>query len=447
MAKKKVIAVCIALLILAMAIFAIYQLTSSTVDVTDCTEERAPANWTVVLYFAGDNNLADFKQFLFNLHCLEKVGSTDQVHFISLIDRNQDGDSQVFYVEEGNLTEINLTEVNGNWTDEVNMGDPDVLVDFTSYCIDNYPARYYDVKLANHGGGWRGVCWDDTSGGDMLDLPELEDAFTRISEKLGRKVDMVSTEACLVGMAEFAYQLRNVADFYVGSEAYSFGGEEYDDKDDVEGNWIYDRVYGRLKDDPGMTPEEFGNAVIEEFNPYGPWSAPPFIPKTQSSDTLAVYNLSHMDDLKVAVDTLAKKLVDKVSGLGAMVNREAVTKAVGQSDTPESMNTESFSGMLDFIGISVYTNYDLYDFCNRLQQSVILNVDTEAQAVKDCVEQVITAEYHGTNSGEGEHPDAHGIAIYLPYRNTEYNAAYEEIAWAKDTQWDEFFKEYWILPG
>lgn len=447
MGRKKIIAVVIVIIVLAVAVFAISRVARENNVTPSSNSSVVEANWTVVLYFAGDNNLGEVKQFLFNLHCLEKVGSTQQVHFISLIDRYENGDTQVFYVEKDNLTEIPLADVNANWTDEVNMGDPDVLVDFTSYCIDNYPAKHYDVKLANHGGGWRGICWDDTSGGDNLDLLELEDAFTRIDAKLGRKLDMISTEACLVGMAEFAYQLRNVADFYVGSEAYSFGGEEYDDKPDVIGNWVYDKVYGRLVEDPGMTPEEFGDAIIEEFNPYGPWSAPPSIPKTQSSDTLAVYNLSNMDNLTAAVDALASKLLGKVSGIGSLVNREAVTRAIGQADTPESMNTESFSGMLDFIGISVYTNYDLYDFCSRLKQTLLLNVDAEAQAVMDNIEQVITAEYHGTNSADGEHPDAHGIAIYIPYRNTEYNSNYEKIAWAQDTQWDEFFKAYWIVPA
>jgi hypothetical protein len=41
---------------------------------------------------------------------------------------------------------------------------------------------------------------------------------------------------------------------------------------------------------------------------------------------------------------------------------------------------------------------------------------------------------------DGGHPDAHGVSIYIPYRSSEYNPAYEEIQFAQDTEWDEFLK-------
>jgi hypothetical protein len=41
---------------------------------------------------------------------------------------------------------------------------------------------------------------------------------------------------------------------------------------------------------------------------------------------------------------------------------------------------------------------------------------------------------------DGGHPDAHGVSIYIPYRSDSYRSEYEEIKFAKDTQWDEFLK-------
>ncbi len=443
MVPKRILTVLvIAILVLAGAIVA-YR----TVRTPPGAGEEGPrpmADWTVMFYFDGDNNLGEYKQFLFNLECLKKVGSTDRVHLVVLIDRQHDGDTKVHYVEEGNTTEIPLSEVNANWTDEVNVGDPATLVSFVRYCATHYPAHHYNLKLSDHGGGWRGICWDDTNGEDHLDLPELETALTEIDAIIGGKLDILSTEACLVGMAEFAYQISDLAHYYVGSEAYSFGGEMYDDGTIVVGNWVYDRVYGRLVEDPSLSPEAFARVMIEEFNTYGPWSAPPAIPKTQSSDTLSVFNLTHLAMLGDTVDALAEALLAQVTGPGGRLFREAFINAVGISETPEEMHTESFSGMLDFIGISSYTNYDLYDLCVRLSESALLGVDGEAAAVMEAVERVIVIEHHGTDASKGEHPDAHGVAIYLPYRNTEYNANYEQIAFAKDTQWDELFVAIWL---
>ncbi len=93
---------------------------------------------------------------------METVGSTADVQIIVQFDRSPRYD-----------------ESNGNWTDtrryrvvqdlnsttisspvvqnigEVNMGDPQSLVDFVQWAKQNYPADHYCLVLWDHGGGWK----------------------------------------------------------------------------------------------------------------------------------------------------------------------------------------------------------------------------------------------------------------------------------------------------
>ena len=130
---------------------------------------------------------------------------------------------------------------------------------FVKWAADNYPADRYALILWNHGSGWwedaksraagpaakkprrhlfrqpsairpagtpqhsapqahRSICYDDTSGGDALDNRELKVVLTGICALLGKKIDLLGMDACLMNMVEVAYQLRDSVNVIVGSE-------------------------------------------------------------------------------------------------------------------------------------------------------------------------------------------------------------------------------------
>ena len=41
--------------------------------------------------------------------------------------------------------------------------------------------------------------------------------------------------------------------------------------------------------------------------------------------------------------------------------------------------------------------------------------------------------------GSGRDAASHGLAIYLPVKG--YDGKYDQLAWARDTRWDDFLKE------
>jgi hypothetical protein len=303
------------------------------------------------------------------------------------------------------------------------------------WTFTQYPAEKQLILLSNHGGGWRGICWDDTSDGDKLDLEDLKASLSDLNEYLGRKIDILATEACLVGMVEFVYPIREYIDYFIGSEAFSFGAENTTEGGFVVGNWQYDLMWEELAKDPNMTPKEFCEYIIYHFKPYGPWRAPPDIPKQEASDTLSVIDTSQIKDVVVNVDKFAAVLKSIFP-----LRRGRVTSVL--------QVTEQFSGQLDFLGIAYFTNIDLWDFADKVASVIAAdNLQNAVKELKSSIEAAVLFERHGTDPTQGEHPGAHGLAIYMPQRVSEYNENYDTIDFSKDTQWDEFIKEYWLMPS
>jgi hypothetical protein len=60
---------------------------------------------------------------------------------------------------------------------------------------------------------------------------------------------------------------------------------------------------------------------------------------------------------------------------------------------------------------------------------------------KEKYENYIIECTHGSDFKLGEHPDATGADIYLPYRNGKFDPQYSDIKISMDTYWDEFLKE------
>ncbi len=215
------------------------------------TQAAIAAEWTFMVYLDGDNDLegAGIDDFLE----MATVGSNSDVNIVVQFDRISGEDSshgdwttcKRFYVTQG----MEPTEANQEVDiEEVNMGDPAVLTDFINWATTSYPATNYALILWNHGNGWRarydaliedlrtattveeknairqelaevqrpsfkGVCSDDTDG-DVLYMQEVQSALNAATTD----VDLIGFDACLMGMIEVAYEIRDTgASVMVGS--------------------------------------------------------------------------------------------------------------------------------------------------------------------------------------------------------------------------------------
>ncbi|MCK4762518.1 MAG: hypothetical protein KAW12_10010 [Candidatus Aminicenantes bacterium] len=267
-------------------------------DTGDAAFEISPgaggASWTFMVYLDGDNNLeeAGIDDFLE----MSAAGSTADVNIVAQFDRIAGYDSSYgnwtgtkrFYITPG-LTPDAANAVQD--LGEVNMADPAVLSGFVNWAKANYPATNYALILWNHGDGWRrsgekpvrAICWDDTSGGDCLYTAEIRSALDAVAG-----VQLIGFDACLMGMVEVAYEIKDYGQVMVASE-------------EVEpwNGWPYDTVLGDLTAHPAWTAEQLGFAIVERYNE-SYWSG----------ETQAAIDLTNMGTLAAAIDAFAQSMIN-----------------------------------------------------------------------------------------------------------------------------------------
>jgi hypothetical protein len=123
-----------------------------------------------------------------------------------------------------------------------------------------------------------------------------------------------------------------------------------------------------------------------------------------------------------------------------------IVNIIGHAESPPDFNTESFHGQLELQANSPFKLYDVGDFLDRLIEhgDLLCSPDTAKQA-KILYDDVIVGCIHGDNSKIGEHPDASGMNVYIPYRARNSLNQYSSTRLAQDTMWDEFLSEIGFL--
>ena len=262
----------------------------SGTDTGSVTGNRAAgkAKWTVMVYMAGDNNLDGAA--LRDIEEMARVGSTKDVNVLVQLDRLEDKKTRRFQITKGGGYDRDCVET----FDETNTGDPKVLEDFLTWSAERYPAERYFLILWNHGSGWweearsraavrrtpdarlrrsasrsslfchktdtpaptthRSICYDDHSGGDALDNRELKDVLARACAVIGKKIDILGMDACLMTMVEVAWQLRDSVEILVGSEI-----EEPND------GWPYAGIIAFLTAKPKSKTHIVAKEVVKQY--------------------------------------------------------------------------------------------------------------------------------------------------------------------------------------
>lgn len=369
------------------------------------------AEWTVMVYLDADNNLESAG--IDDINEMEMVGSTSEVNIVVQVDRvpySVLASSNQGYADDTS---------NGNWTTtrryyitqdfdpilinsplkidlvELNMGDPQTLVDFASWAAINYPAKKYLLVIWNHGGGFRSlnlakdIAWDDTNGGDKITMSELEDALSMISAQIGKNIDLVGMDACLMAMTEVAYQIKDYADILVTSE-----------ESEPEGGWPYDTILSQLTSNPSLTPTQLATNIVDDY----------IFTYPTTYVTQSAIDLSYMDTLTGQLSNLAFGIMSDFS-------------------------TPKYQYILAAASSQHYSDYDfidLYDLCNNIfDHSNSLEIKNMAIIIQQTLNSaVIKSGYSGVGVSRSR-----GLSIYFPYYY--YDSYYNNTNFAQDTKWDE----------
>lgn len=353
------------------------------------------ANWTVMVYISGDNDLEAYVIPDIETE-LAAVGSSDRVQIVALADRGPRDETSsadwkstlLFHVTAG-MSATRHAAV-ADWG-ERNMADPQTLIEFVTWTRANYPADHYALYFWGHGSNWRpGFVMQDDTDEDTLDMDELKVALPSLGF-----IDMVGYDGC--NMASIEVQL-----LWYGHATALAHSQEWVGGEGVE----YDVVLAQLAENPNMSAEEVAIATSQSATGDKTWSA--------------VALDRRFDDLLTAIDQWAEAL----SG-GLAANRKKYDRA--------------FSATRSFW--QAPTEKDLYDMAYEVNRLISdPNIKRKSQAVMSAIDAVILHERH-----INAYRDVHGITIFQISKAKQMDADYgyyQDLDFALQTDWDEFLEAY-----
>ena len=358
--------------------------------------------WTLAVFLNADNNLDEFG--VEDQREMSEVGSSDFLNIVSLIDRER-GPAQINYIEKDNIKKLKDMG-------ELDMGDYKEFVKFVKFVKENYPAKHYAFSFWNHGSGWKdkkesasvlkGISYDDSSR-NHITTNDLTVALEEANKILGKKIDVLCFDACLMQMVEVAYAAKDHVNYMVGSEETEPGkGAPYQD------------ILKNVK--KGITPKDFAinwvNAFGDSYNGGSQGKAK----STQSA--LEMSKFPHFVD---AINGFAKV------GMAKDYSRffRQMNVYTQKYEYPDNMD------LLHFVELMV-EDTGLQSLENMKKQYVDESLKTAIKKLQDTGKQLIIANRFTTPQAQ----ESKGIAIFFP---TSFYCPwlYQDLAFAKETLWDD----------
>ena len=135
-----------------------------------------------------------------------------------------------------------------------NMGQKDTLVDFLSFCREEYPADHQILIFWDHGAGVFGFSSDNLYGGDMLTMEELRQALEEVCQADTQEppFEVIGFDACLMASVEVAETLHGYGKYLVASEEAEPGL-----------GWSYTAWLEELSGNPQMNGAQIGMAIAD----------------------------------------------------------------------------------------------------------------------------------------------------------------------------------------
>lgn len=368
--------------------------------------------WVIIGYMDGNNDLDESNNgtsyVIKDVQDLESVGSTDEVKIIVAVGSKKKGGIVKYYFVEKYPNEL-PDSISSRVLEDLgtkDMSDKRTLKDFLSYVKSNYPADRYLLILDDHGGGWRGCCVDEVNGsGSMMSIQDIRSAL----EEVGLHPEIIVFHACLMGMVEVAYELKDVANYIVASEFLMPMLSVLNPT-----AWLT-----QLVNNPDMEPlvlaKNIAKAVYDEGVRQG---------KTVH---MAVIDCKKMYNLGVKIGNLGNNLVTQSGDYVEEIYDAWMHTHVSQLDDPN--------------------NVDLREFVINLKNAPNLGT---IQVIKDAIDSVVSAinnavPYTWTNA----QMTRGGLTIYLPIDHGVFasdSVKYTALKF-RETNWYRFVSKFTIDYG
>jgi hypothetical protein len=433
--------------------------------------------WTIMIYMAGDNNLA-----------VDMAYAMEQIK--SVAEKGADSPN-LFVYYDGNSPEIPTLYCDFSESDRPryvrsykipnklykvpkkeneNAANPRSILNFVDWCVNGVEvedekgeisfgrrAQKYALIFSGHSLGFQdiGLFKDETSGKSMKmtdfygvlqglvctkkQLEKIADEYgfegeereAETRELLGQKLDLLGFDSCVMGMLEVGYQFNFVAKTMIASEGSV-----------PSAGWTYAKLLGSLARERELDTTSVAELFVKEFI------------RSQDSYTIggvsvdmAAWDLSRFGHLAEAFDGLAEALLFCFENEGSRLYRQ-MERVVLQ------VHWKCQSYMYD-------QNVDLGDFCELLDLEcgrvaeeigecedveVLKLVQKQCQKIlKELKKAVILSGFSG-----GGYQYSNGVSVFFPWSRETYEVSrknYESLWFSKDVKrkqlsWTDFLKKY-----
>jgi hypothetical protein len=387
---------------------------------------------------AGDNNLGGAGKK--DLDEMQKVGSDSKINIVVQLNAENNKTTR-FLVEKNNLKV--LQEMS-----RVNYSDPKTLTDFIKWGTKNYPANYYLVNVWNHGEGWENLPadynWENIRASNPLKqskirrfksvlffktirkvhgapaperliamdvasdlrkvISETEELRKAISDGLpiGKKLDILGCDACLMNTLEICYENKDIADYMISSEDTETGN-----------GWPYAMILNKLASKPEMSPRELSIVIIQEHEKHYESEG------DNITDQGATQSAIDLGQIKLVADSVNKLAELLMKNLNNYIAALIAAKEKSQK----------------------FTTQEYIDFLSFLQQLIkwFPNNDEIKSVAKEILGKLegMTGSLIIANAKSGESvKDANGLSIYFP-NSDNYSPDYSDLLFSKEGKWNE----------
>lgn len=391
----------------------------------DVTQPLDKKQTTVLVYIAGDNNLAPYINP--DIKEMEKVGSNDNLNILVYVgSRDNSGKwARKLVVEKG------ATYQDGADMDK-DSGDAQTAIDAINWAHSKFPSDNFVLVFWNHGSGptnrnenqpvttffgkpWglsdRAFCYDDTTGSYFTDQ-DLMDVLAYANQLRNKQIDILAFDACLMAMVEVAYAAHQYAKFLVASEETIPGyGYPYNTALSVAAQ-------------ADATPRKIVKDMVHDYGA---------IYKNMGDYTLSGTNLNKLPRLSTALDEVATQLLNLLNSADSGVVAQAIERS---SDTRYcTYFTETSYIDLGHFLKNLRRNMKKRRINmknNRLRKELKSAISTALRALRRCVVTQVKGSYY---------PDAKGLAIYME-RYGSLDPYYASTQWAKESKWAQMLEAY-----
>lgn len=302
----------------------------------------------------------------------------------------------------------NKSLVRDNQLTYASMGLSSTLQSFIEYGLNNFPAERTGLVFWNHGGGMRGVCYDEKKNDDVLKNSEIKTAVSGALSNCGmsgQKLEWVGYDACLMAVQDIAETNSQYFNYMIASEESEAGyGWDYD-------TWV-DDLYSK------KTTTTILKAIVDGFiSDNGGANS------SSGDQTLSYLNLSYASAYKTAWENMASQLNSVVTSSNKSSFNSAITS-----------NVKHYADS-DY---DYFCTFDAWDFVDKLANNSAFSsfrIDSSyTTAVKNAHANLVA--YSLAQKGAGV---SKGLCMYWP-NSSQYSdvSTYYTTSETNFTTWRSF---------